>query len=281
MSWNISRPSKSPNRKATKDMRKVLCVNAMIILGAWLVISFGRDDGREFIALAAPPGPDVENVARGGLLYDTWWKVVPEATAPTRDHPLWYLQTSNKRKGPKTWRCKECHGWDYKGKDGAYGSGSHRTGFPGAWDAAQQKSIKRLAAILRGSTNRKHDFSSVMRDRDIADLANFLKHGLVDMTKYVDHKTKVPIGGNASRGKKFFNLCVPCHGSDGKKLNFGTEPKPRYVGTFANKHPQEFVHKVWVGDPGSDPPMPSALVLGWEMKQVVDVLAHAQILPKR
>ncbi len=120
-----------------------------------------------------------------------------------------------------------------------------------------------------------------MRDRDIADRAKFLKHGLVDMTKYVDHRANMPIGGDASRGKRLFHLCVPCDGSDGKKLNFGSERKPRYVGTFANKDPQEFVHKVWVKDPGSDPPMPSALVLGWDMKQGVDVLAHAQTLAKK
>jgi len=38
--------------------------------------------------------------------------------------PLWATQSSNTRSGKDTWRCKECHGWDYMGVDGAYGSGS-------------------------------------------------------------------------------------------------------------------------------------------------------------
>ncbi|MFQ5804306.1 MAG: c-type cytochrome [Candidatus Methylomirabilales bacterium] len=256
-------------------------MSILVFLTAWLTVSFGPEDTREHIALAAAPSPNIKNIARGGLLYDKWWKVVPGATKPNGDHPLWSLQTNNKRKGASTWRCKECHGWDYKGKDGAYGTGSHRTGFPGVWDAAQKKSVKQLAAILRGSTNKKHDFSSVMGDQDIADLANFLKDGLIDMTQYVDYKSKKTIGGDASRGKTLARLCVVCHGPDGKKLNFGSEKKPQYVGTLANKNPQEFLHKVRMGHPGSDPPMPSALVLGWNIKQVIDVLAHAQTLPKK
>ena len=64
---------------------------------------------------------------RGGLLYDKWWKPVG-ADAPEDDHPLWATQSTNERSGGDTWRCKECHGWDYQGADGAYGDGSHFTG---------------------------------------------------------------------------------------------------------------------------------------------------------
>src|SRR3989304_6104209 len=58
---------------------------------------------------------------RGGLLYDQWWDVL-EVDAPAEDQPLWGTQTTNTRSGADSWRCKECHGWDYKGVDGAYGS---------------------------------------------------------------------------------------------------------------------------------------------------------------
>ncbi len=262
-------------------MKKVMFASALVFLAAWLTLSFQPDYGSGLISLAAAAGSDAKSVARGGLLYDKWWKVVPGATTPKGDHPLWSLQTTNTRKGDTTWRCKECHGWDYQGKDGAYGSGSHRTGFPGVWDAAQKKGVEQLAAILRGSANKKHDFSKVMRDQDIADLANFLNDGLVDMTKVIDYTTKKPIGADASRGKTLAGLCVACHGADGKKLNFGSEEKPEFLGTLANKNPQEFLHKVRMGHPGSDPPMPSAVVLGWDIKQAVDVLAHSQTLPKK
>jgi thiosulfate dehydrogenase len=215
------------------------------------------------------------------MLYDTWWRVVPGASEPKSDQALWSLQTTNKRKGSVTWRCKECHGWDYKGKDGAYGSGSRYTGFPGVWEVAQKKSAEELAAALRGSTNPKHDFSSVLRPADINDLANFLKSGLVNAMQYVDYKTKKPVSGDAGRGKALYAACGACHGPDGKNLNFGTEKSPEYVGTIAITNPQEFLHKIRVGQPGSNPPMAGSLVIGWSTNQVVDILAYTQTLPEK
>ena len=251
-------------------MKKI--ISLFLLLMAFTVV---------FVALAAAPAINVESVARGGLLYDTWWRVVPGATEPKDNQALWSLQTTNKRKGSVSWRCKECHGWDYKGKDGAYGSGSRFTGFPGVWDAAQKKSVDELAAILRGSANPKHDFLSVLRPADINDLANFLKNGLVDVTQYVDYKSKKPIDGDANRGKPLFAFCAACHGPDGKKLNFGDDKEPEYVGTVAKANPQEFLHKIRVGQPGSEPAMPAALVLGWDIKQLLDVLAYSQTLPEK
>lgn len=227
------------------------------------------------------PQVDTASIARGGLLYDEWWKVVG-ASEPKDDQALWALQTTNSLTGADTWRCKECHGWDYKGKDGAYGSGSHKTGFAGVWDAAQLKAADELVAVLQGSSNPKHDFSTLLQPTDLTDATNFLKYGLVDVSKYVDYATKQPIGGDAARGKSMFDgLCAACHGPDGKKLNFGTEAEPEYVGTLAKDNPSEFLHKARVGQPGSNPPMPSTLVLGWTMQQVVDVLSYVQTLPEK
>jgi thiosulfate dehydrogenase len=261
-------------------MKRVIFVSVLISLAAWLVVSLGLRDKLQRVALAAA-STDPQGIARGGLLYDTWWKVVPGATEPKDNQPLWALQTTNKRKGSVSWRCKECHGWDYKGKDGAYATGSRRTGFPGVWDAAQKKSVGELAAVLRGMPNSKHDFSSVLRPADITDLANFLKHGLVDTMKYVDYKSKKPIGGDVERGKVQYALCGACHGPDGKKLNFGDEKEPEFVGTVANANPQEFLHKIRVGQPGSEPAMLAGLVIGWTIEQMVDVLVYSQTLPEK
>ena len=242
------------------------------------------------VACSTPTAPaptasskvDVASVAQGGLLYDKWWKVVPGASEPKGNHPLWASQSTNKAAASATWRCKECHGWDYKGKDGAYSKGSHYTGFPGAWGAAQKKTAAELAAFLGDRANQKHNAFTALRPADIADLANFLKYGVVDMTKYVDYAAKKPIGAEVARGKSAYaGLCAGCHGADGKKLNFGDASKPEYVGTLAKDNPQEFLHKTWVGQPGSLPPMPSALVAGWKIEQVVDVLAYAQTLPAK
>ena len=38
---------------------------------------------------------------------------------------------SNSKTGASTHRCKSCHGWDYKGKNGDYSKGKYMTGING------------------------------------------------------------------------------------------------------------------------------------------------------
>jgi len=54
---------------------------------------------------------------------------------PTADHAA-YPHKGGKYGKDVSWRCKECHGWDYKGKDGSYASGAHATGIKGISGAA-------------------------------------------------------------------------------------------------------------------------------------------------
>lgn len=236
--------------------------------------------GLTIAGVAAAQTPSPSSVATGGKLYDTWWKAVPGVKEPVGDHSLWALQSTNKRKGLDTWRCKECHGWDYKGKDGAYGSGSHKTGFEGvmAWQA---KSVDQLKAVLKGSTNPKHDFSEALDDTALTNLATFLKHGVIDLATVVDAKAKKPVKADAAHGKELSILCAACHGPEGKKLNFGKPDEPEYVGTIAKENPWEFLHKVRVGQPGSNPPMPAALETGGTLQDLLDILAYSQTLPEK
>ncbi len=229
-------------------------------------------------ALAQSPSPT--SIAAGGRLYDKWWKAVPNVKEPVGDHPMWASQTTNKRKGLDTWRCKECHGWDYRGTDGAYGSGSHKTGFPGV-AAVQAKEVTQIKAILKGSTNPKHDFSFALDDTALTNLATFLKYGLVDLVPAIDAKTKKPVKADVARGKQLSVVCTACHGPEGKKLNFGKPEDPEYVGTVAKENPWEFLHKVRIGQPGSDPPMPTGVEMGWGLQEVLDILAYSQTLPEK
>ncbi|OHE55781.1 MAG: hypothetical protein A3K61_06660 [Thaumarchaeota archaeon RBG_16_49_8] len=215
-------------------------------------------------------------VAEGGRLYDSWWKVDAGAVKPTTNNPLWSLQTKNTRTGADTWRCKECHGWDYTGKDGAYGSGSHSTGFKGVYDT-RIKSTRELVNILKGSANPAHNFSTVMSSASLTKLATFISGGgLIDESTYIDYTTKKPIGSNATHGKELFNsVCSTCHGLDGKTLKFDGKD---VVGTIANDNPWEFLHKVRFGQPGT--PMPAGIERGWTIKDALDVLGYSQTLPK-
>ncbi len=236
--------------------------------------------GLTIASAATAQTPSPTSLAVGGKLYDKWWKAVPGVKEPVGDHPLWALQTTNKRKGDDTWRCKECHGWDYRGKDGAYGSGSHKTGFPSVL-AVQAKSLEQLKAILKGSTNPKHDFSKTLDDAALTNLATFLKHGLVDLATAIDAKTKKPVKADVGRGKQLSVVCTACHGPEGKKLNFGKPDDPEYVGTVAKENPWEFLHKVRVGQPGSDPPMPTGVEMGSSLQDLLDILAYSQTLPEK
>lgn len=225
------------------------------------------------VTIGGEPSPS-GSASNGGRLYDNWWKVAG-VDEPSSDQPLWASQSTNTRSGGDTWRCKECHGWDYKGADGAYGSGSHFTGFPGVFDV-QSEPVETIAAFINGSANSDHDFSE-MGDENINDLATFLKFNLIDVSPLINSETKEATGGDTSNGENLYASCAGCHGEDGRLLNFGDEDEPEYVGTIALDNPWEFLHKVRAGQPGTA--MPAALDADWSMDDLLDLLAFAQTLP--
>lgn len=212
-------------------------------------------------------------LVRGGSLYDKWWSV-NSGTEPTTDHPLWATRpdtSSNTRTGSDTWRCKECHGWDYMGVDGAYGSGSHRTGFDGIYES-RSKSESELTAFLNTGD---HDFSANLSAQDIADAVAFITGGLIDMTLYIDLDTK-EANGDETNGATLYSgtgLCVTCHGEDGKTIDFHDGEG---VGGVARDNPWETLHKIRFGHPGTT--MPSAVENGLSIDDQVDILTFCQEL---
>lgn len=220
-----------------------------------------------------PPEPVLEgDPVRGGLLYDTWWEVIPEGTEPEGNHPLWATQNTNTRSGAITWRCKECHGWDYKGVEGAYGSGSHLTGFVGVF-ASRLKPASEVLAILKGSTNSDHDFSTVLAEQDLIDLSLFITQALLDADGLVN-ADKTSKGDPASGKGRYEEVCIKCHGPEGNAINFAGLDEPEFVGHIAGDNPWEFIHKVRVGQPGW--PMPSSITNEWPDKDISNLLAYAQ-----
>lgn len=217
--------------------------------------------------------PEEPALSGGGQLYDKWWAVLG-MDEPTEDQPLWATQSTNERSGADTWRCKECHGWDYMGIDGAYSSGSHSTGFTGVL-GSDSLSSEELTAWLDGSTNPDHDFS-VMGEVGINAMVTFIQSEMADITAYVNADKSV--NGDPVNGKEMFeNTCAACHGIDGKKMNFSKPDDPEYIGTVAADNPWEAFHKTSFGQP--DAPMPSGIGLGWDMQQIADLLSYIQTLP--
>ena len=230
------------------------------------------------LPLPALAGADAEGevIAEGGRLYDKWWAEY-DLKKPSSTHPAY--PATGKKKGASTWRCKECHGWDYRGSEGAYRKGSHFTGVRGI-NAYAGRDPNVIMDILKNSV---HRYDKVMQDFGLLRIALFVSKGQFDINPSLDKKTN-KVSGDIKRGKEVFNnRCMDCHGRDGRKRNFKDSLNPEYIGTLANKNPWEAIHKLRNGHPG-------AFVMGDAMPNMIsqigtqvqiDLLAYMQTLPRK
>ena len=220
------------------------------------------------LIVPAPAMADMDPIgamARGGTIYDNWAKTL-KMDAPEDTHPGW--PSSSKKKGKTTWRCKSCHGWDYKGAAGAYGKGSFKTGIKGI-EGAAGKGASAIVAILKDDT---HGYGGKIDDEDLADLAAFVDAGQVDMAKVIDPGSLAP-KGDAAKGAGYYNtICAGCHATT------GLEPKEmKPFGQQMAKNPWEVLHKILNGQPGEEQ-MPSMRAV--DLQITVDIMAHMATLPK-
>jgi thiosulfate dehydrogenase len=208
-------------------------------------------------------------VARGGQLYDNWMSVM-EREPPEGNHPAYPAEA--KKSGASTWRCKECHGWDYMGAAGAYSSGSHQTAIKGVRSVAGTDP-EAIHQIIMDDT---HAFTAeIMPHSAMEKLALFLSKGQVDMDRYIDRESKMA-RGNPRRGAAMFQtICAVCHGFDGKEINFKDEAKPEYIGTVCSKNPWEALHKIRFGQPG----VGMVAMIAIDIEEQVDLLSYCQTLP--
>jgi mono/diheme cytochrome c family protein len=248
--------------KMKKAYKQFISLSCVMVLALLINVSAGFADEIEKLT-----GRTFARLATGGILYDNW----PEEFGITIDktHPAYPAE--GKKKGGSTWRCKECHGWDYKGAAGAYSKGSHFTGITGIRAYANQnpEDIKR---ILKNDT---HALGDMITEDALEELSLFVAYGQIDTDLYINRTSKKSIGDPANGGRIFLATCIKCHGDDGKEINFKTPEKPEYIGTVANENPWETLHKIRWGHPGSQ--MISLLFLG--LKEQLDVLAFCQTLP--
>lgn len=250
------------------------------VLAALLVLTpptLARADGddedyhRDFI-LGAPAEPsEAWLMMAGGRLYDNWF-AAQGLDEPERTHPVW-PRRNRSQEGATTWRCKSCHGWDYKGRDGAYGQGDYRTGIKGVL-GKRGADPARIARIVR---NPMHGFGpELIPDDALARLAAFISRGTYDTDDWIG-----PDGmarGEAARGKPVFQtVCAACHGFDGRAQNWGDDDEPGFVGTEAQANPWEVLAKIRHGHPGVE----MVGLVAFDMQVAADVLAYAQTLPAR
>ena len=209
---------------------------------------------------------EISSIARGGKLYDKWYAVVDADTEGT--HPAWPA-SNTKKSGSTTHRCKSCHGWDLRGKDGAYASGSYKTGIAGLSHLSGASKASVIAALKAPI----HGYAGKMSDGDFDDLANFVTRGQVDMGAFIDSGTKKAGGGDLERGAAYYNtVCAGCHAENGMEPD---DMPP--LGKLSNKNPWEVVHKVQNGQP--DEPMPA--MRAFDLQVTIDLLSYMQTLPQK
>lgn len=212
-----------------------------------------------------PETSQITSVTRGGRLYGNWQRETGRP-APQGTHPA-YPAGSAAADERATWNCRECHGWDYLGKDGAFAAGRHQTGIKGIRGMTGTEPARIMAVLA----NKTHRYDGLLTSRDLSDLANFVAKGQVDMAKFIDKSGKIAGDANAFAGH-FQTMCATCHGKDGKRVR--TMPP---LGRVVNEQPERALHSVLNGHPGEFmPPLrafPDPMIAG--------ILAYTQGLPTK
>ncbi len=212
-----------------------------------------------------PPRGLAISVAHGARMYDDW-QTETGVQHQALPHPAYPRTAYFANDAAMTWRCKECHGWDYAGNQGQYASGHHATGIKGIRGMAGADAAK-IVGILRDST---HRFDAVLKARDLQDLANFVSAGQIDMNAAIDGKTGRARGEAARAGGHYRTICATCHGSDGQRIITALP-----LGRVARTNPWESLHKIANGHPNEK--MPALRELDPQL--LIDILAHLQELP--
>lgn len=262
------------DRKTTTRIAAAFVAAAVLFIGPQAASAAdrnGEEYHRDYI-YGVPAAPtEAWTLANGGRLYDNWFASL-DAKKPERTHPAWPA-SNTKKKGAVTWRCKSCHGWDLRGKDGAYAKGSYKTGIKGlrAWAGKDPEAIHRIML------NKTHGFTHDMMPPDaMLRLAAFVSRGQMDMSAYIASDKSVE--GDRKHGAAIFqNVCAACHGFEGTALNWGSEEKPKYIGTEAVANPWEVMHKIRAGHPGVE--MPS--LMAFPVQDAVDLLSYTRTLPAK
>jgi hypothetical protein len=221
----------------------------------------------------APSNPsEAWILASGGRIYDNWWDAL-DRPEPTVINPAYPVSVNKKVTGADTWRCKECHAWDYQGKDGIYQKGGHFTGIKGI-NGAAGKPVEEILPFLR---DKNHPYTKDMiKDDELARLAAFVSRGQVDMRKFLDYGTRKVNAGNVERGRNIFQTtCAACHGYDGRLLDWGAKGEHNYVGTEGRDVPDEVMHKILSAHTG----VQMINLRAFPLENAIDVLAYAATLP--
>ena len=227
-----------------------------------------------------PPEYVAANGITGGKSFDKFWD---SATGWNQADPN--LAIFNAK--ADFFRCKQCHGWDRLGSNGAYISRGPNANRPrvSAVDlrsVSATKTPQELFDAIKSSVGRRAinadlstydpntnfvvgdqmpDVGSIFTDAQIWNLVKFLKAEALDVSDLYDFVTagtyptgsitysNIGLAGSAANGATTFAAqCAPCHGANGTAIFVdGTY----HIGSFVRAKPNEAQHKIKFGQLGS------------------------------
>ena len=229
------------------------------------LLPLGTDMAARMLAyLQSLPGINLSaSIAHGGRLYDDW-QLEEGAKTQGLPHPAYPASADPVKDVSATWRCRTCHGWDYKGNQGDAATGTNPLPIKGIRGMAGAEPAK-IAALLR---NRTHQYGAVLQDRDIVDLANFVSQGQLDMDTAIERGSRRFLGNSAQGSPYYRAICASCHGLDGKRITAS-------LGRAVKRNPYSALHMALNGHP--DEKMPALRELDPQI--AIDILTYLQDLP--
>lgn len=267
----------SAHHKSSRRQIKALAL-LLAILASLMVLGALAPATTRAVAQAAPEpqGAPVDPL-RGGRLYAAWDLVVGVNANDLPQNPFWPQISGSQIPSTLTWRCVNCHGWDYSGSDGTSLSGVYRTmGYPGLFSMTADP-LEDIYPYLNGLENPEHDFTPYLAAQDIRDLAAFLSSSLVSPNLIADIGTFQASGTLGNGRTAYSEFCGQCHGLEGERINLGSVQTPIFLGDLAWSNPWRIAHIIRFGHLNAM--VPAAASLDLPFSQQIDIVFYTQSLP--
>jgi len=280
-----------------------LCFSVFIL--TVLLISCSSD------SIVQPTGPtSYENASfsKGGIMYDKFWST---ESGFNQNDPN--IATFNAKSD--FFRCKQCHAWDYLGRNGSYigrGPNANRPNVAALnlYSLIQSKTPQQLFDAMKSSTGRRDisfdfntyvfsdsnndghkmpNYSQILTDAQIWDIVKYFKEAIFDVSQLYDatYNGVYPTGtasysnigkdGNAGNGNTYYSsICASCHGPTGTAFLI----ENMTLGKFARTKPNEVHHKVKYGQLGTSMPADFNISIT-KMKDLYKALSDTVAFPNQ
>ena len=250
----------------------IITVMSLLVVGAVLP----RPMNAGFQADVLPQETEADPL-RGGRLYAAWDQLLGSPSPPLEQQPLWPTGSGGSVPPLLTWRCVNCHGWDYAGSSGSSLTGVYRTlDYPSLFGVTADEP-EEIFPILNGVNNPDHDFIPPLAAQDLRDLAAFLSSSLVQPGLIADPNTAIASGTAVVGEIAYAEYCLSCHGAEGEKINLGTVNSPIFLGDLGWSNPWRIAHITRFGHVATR--VPPASVFDLSFSQQIDIVTYIQTMP--